>query len=76
MRRAGCAPLDGSFVLLHLERNERLVYTEGLGTGKVLPDSEEIRRASRAMSVIRSEALPTTESSALIAFLREKLYDC
>ena len=74
--RAGRAPLDGSFVVLQLERNERLAYTEGLGSGKLLPEPRDVDRAARALNVVRSEALSARESIARIAFLREKLYDC
>jgi transcriptional regulator with XRE-family HTH domain len=74
--RAGRAPLDGSFVLLQLEHDERIAYTEGLGSGKLLPEPRDVERAARAMNVVRSEALSASESIARIAFLKEKLYDC
>ena len=73
--KAKQAPTDGSFVLLKLPSRERLLYIEGPGNGRLIPDDEIVESYTDALDAARCQALAVEDSVAFIDCVRSELYE-
>ncbi|MEV0495890.1 helix-turn-helix domain-containing protein [Streptomyces atratus] len=58
--------LDASFIMLNPKGRQQVAYTEAYGHPRLITDPEEVRVFSERYGIIRSQALATRESLALI----------
>ncbi|BCJ26444.1 helix-turn-helix domain-containing protein [Actinocatenispora sera] len=70
------APTDGAFVVLELPQRERVLYVEGVGNGRLVPDEEIVDRFARAFSAAQCQALSMADSIAFIEMVRRERYGC
>lgn len=73
--RAKHVPNDGSFIVLELPKNERYIYVEGPGNGRLIPDAHLVAGYVRAYDAARCQALPVEDSIEMIERVKRDLYE-
>ncbi|QRF06158.1 helix-turn-helix transcriptional regulator [Streptomyces koyangensis] len=63
--------MDGSLSILTTPREGMTVYTEGIRSGSIVEDPNQVRQLARSYDVLTATALPPVESACLIRKLLE-----
>lgn len=73
--RAKHAPSEGSYTVLEMSKNDRYVYVDGTGAGRLIPEPSIVEKFARGFDAARVNALPMEDSIGFIAGLRRELYE-
>lgn len=70
------AAAGGSLSLLTLSQGHQIAYTEGIHSGRIVEDPEDVARYAVVYDRLQANALPPDESVALIRAAMEEHYSC
>jgi transcriptional regulator with XRE-family HTH domain len=73
--RAKYAPSEGSYTVLEMSKNDRYVYVDSTGAGRLIPEAPIVEKFARGFDAARVNSLPVEDSIRFIAGLRRELYE-